>query len=375
MSGTIRWEHDHPVLIDQTRLPFEEIELHCTSVEQVAEAIASLRVRGAPAIGVAAAYGIALGAFIATAETASPIAFAASVQNVCAQLGATRPTAINLFWAIERMRGVLLAMQDEPPGAIASRLLAEAHRIAAEDEQACRIMGELGAPLIENGAGVLTHCNAGALATAGIGTATAPIFTAHRLGTRLHVFVDETRPLLQGARLTAWELKRAGIPFTLITDNMAASIMRRGSVQAVFVGSDRIASNGDVANKIGTYSVALAARAHDIPFYVVAPTSTVDLATPTGEQIAIEERSGEEVRTVRGCRLVPEDYPVYNPAFDITPASFVTAIITERGIVRSQYATGLAALGRGDGISGREDRDIGHERLTGSGAATIEEKA
>ena len=372
MSETIWWQDDHPVIIDQTRLPFEEVELHCTSVDIVAEAITSLRVRGAPAIGVAAAYGITLAARIAVARRESSTEFMADVQRACSQLGATRPTAINLFWAIDRMRGALLTMKDAPVDTIAAQLLAEARRIEEEDEQACRIMGEIGAPLIADGAGVLTHCNAGALATAGIGTATAPIFTAHRRGTRLHVFVDETRPLLQGARLTAWELKRAGVPFTLITDSMAASIMRRGSIQAVFVGADRIAANGDVANKIGTYGVAVAARAHGIPFYVVAPTSTVDLATPTGEQIVIEERSPEEVRSIRGFRVVPEDYPVMNPAFDVTPASHVTAIITERGLLQPPFAAGLASVARRG--SYQRGEDVRHIRM-GSVAAPAEERA
>lgn len=346
MSGTVRWQDDHLVLLDQTRLPFDEVELHCTSVPIVAEAITTLRVRGAPAIGVAAAYGVALGAYITASGTVSAAQVARDVERACAQLAATRPTAVNLFWAIERQRCVLRRCLDCTPSALAAALLAEANCIAAEDEAACIAMGELGAPFIEDGASVLTHCNAGALATAGIGTATAPIFTAHRLGKHVHVFVDETRPLLQGARLTAWELKRAGVPFTLITDSMAASLMRRGSIRAVFVGADRIAANGDVANKIGTYGVALAACAHNIPFYVVAPTSTVDLNTAGGDAIAIEERAPEEVRSVRGCRIVPDDYPVLNPAFDVTPAAYVTAIITERAIVRAPYPSCLASLER-----------------------------
>lgn len=344
MSEALRWQDDHPVLLDQTRLPFDIVEIHCTSVEIIAEAITSLRVRGAPAIGVAAAYGVALGAVRAAQRADNVAEFTAEVERVCSFLAGTRPTAVNLFWAIERLRRVLRAVPDGSPSDTAAALLAEARRIEAEDEDACRAMGELGFSLIEDGTSVLTHCNAGALATAGIGTATAPIFTAHRRGIRVHVYVDETRPLLQGARLTTWELKRAGVPFTLITDSMAAGVMRRGSVKAVFVGADRIAANGDVANKIGTYGVALAARAHGVPFYVVAPTSTVDLATPAGDGIVIEERDPGEVRTVRNCRVVPDDYPVMNPAFDVTPASYVTAIITERGIVQAPYSAGLATL-------------------------------
>jgi methylthioribose-1-phosphate isomerase len=293
------------------------------------------------------------------------------VEGICDRLAATRPTAVNLFWAIARLRGVLRALSDRQPAEIAAALLAEAQHLAAEDEDACRVMGELGWTLIEDGTSVLTHCNAGALATMGIGTATAPIVTAHRRGTRVHVYVDETRPLLQGARLTAWEFKRAGIPFTLITDSMAASIMRGGDVRAVCVGADRIAANGDVANKIGTYSVALAARAHDIPFYVVAPTSSVDSSTPTGEEITIEERAPDEVRCISGHRVVPDDYPVRNPAFDVTPAAYVTAIITEQGIVRGPYLASLASLDLRHTVPSREDGRTGGT----VGAAVAEERS
>jgi methylthioribose-1-phosphate isomerase len=342
LSRTIRWQDDHPVVLDQTLLPFEAADRHCLTVEMMAEAIAELRVRGAPAIGVAAAYGVALAARLAADQ--NPDRLAVSVESACQTLAATRPTAVNLFWAIERMRGRWACCAGDAPEQAATALLAEAHAIAAEDEAACLAMGTWGAPLIGEGAGVLTHCNAGALATAGIGTATAPIFTAHAQGRRLHVYVDETRPLLQGARLTAWECRQAGVPFTLITDGMAASIMRRGLIDVVFVGADRIAANGDVANKIGTYGVALAAAAHGIPFYVVAPVSTLDLGTPTGDAIPIEERGPEEVRAIRGCRLVPEDFPVTNPAFDVTPARFIAGIISEHGIVRPPYPAALAGL-------------------------------
>ena len=331
-------------MLDQTRLPFEEVDLHCYTVEQVAEAIRSLRVRGAPAIGVTAAYGVALAARLVAERVANRAEFCDAVQDALVTLAATRPTAVNLFWAIERMQGILVATSDETPRMSASALLAEAHQIMRSDVLACRRMGELGAGLIADGMNLLTHCNAGALATAGIGTATAPIFVAHELGRRMHVYVDETRPLLQGARLTAWELHRAGVPFTLIADNMAAYTMRLGRIDAVFVGADRIAANGDVANKIGTYSVALAARAHDIPFYVVAPTSTIDLSTNDGGGIPIEERHPEEVRTARGHPLVPSDFPIFNPAFDVTPNVYVTAIITEHGIVRDPYEQGLAGV-------------------------------
>jgi len=323
------------------------VVLHCRSTEELAEAITSLRVRGAPAIGVAAAFGVAHAAFLAVGNQDTAGAFGEAVRSACTRLAATRPTAVNLFWALERMRGRLRALEAAEPAVAAAALLAEARAIAQEDAAACRRIGELGAELIENGMRVLTHCNAGALATAGIGTATAPMFVAHEQGRPIHVYVDETRPLLQGARLTAWEMDRAGVPFTLIADNMAASLMRRGTIDTVFVGADRIAANGDVANKIGTFGVALAARAHGVPFYVAAPISTIDLATPFGDAIPIEERKPEEVRSAHGHRLVPDHFPVYNPAFDVTPAEYVTAIITERGIVRPPYAESLAALCHG----------------------------
>ncbi|HXT34454.1 MAG TPA: S-methyl-5-thioribose-1-phosphate isomerase [Chloroflexota bacterium] len=344
MSRTIWWQDDHPALLDQTQLPFAEVVLHCRSTEELAEAITSLRVRGAPAIGVAAAFGVAHAAFLAVDDQEDAGGFREAVRSACTRLAATRPTAVNLFWALERMRAKLDALEAAEPAAAAGALLAEARAIAQEDAAACRRIGELGAELIENGMRVLTHCNAGALATAGIGTATAPIFVAHEQGRHVHVYVDETRPLLQGARLTAWEMDRARVPFTLIADNMAASLMRRGNIDAVFVGADRIAANGDVANKIGTFGVALAARAHGVPFYVAAPISTIDLATPSGDAIPIEERKPEEVRSAHGHRLVPDHFPVYNPAFDVTPAEYVTAIITERGIVRAPFEESLAGL-------------------------------
>jgi methylthioribose-1-phosphate isomerase len=343
MTKTVWWHDDHPAMLDQTRLPFEEVELHCRSMDDVAEAITSLRVRGAPAIGVAAAYGVAFAASGAAKNGMKPHDAVAVVEAACDQLARTRPTAVNLFWAIDRMRRVARAEVESAPS-LAARLLVEARAIEDDDALGCRRMGELGAPLIGDGMSVLTHCNAGALATAGIGTATAPIFVAQEQGKRPHVYVDETRPLLQGARLTAWELHNAGVSFTLITDNMAAHAMRLGRVQAVFVGADRIAANGDVANKIGTYGVALAARAHALPFYVVAPFSTVDLDTANGTNIVIEERPHYEVRNAHGHRLVPDSYPVFNPAFDITPGELVTAIITERGIVRPSFALGLASI-------------------------------
>jgi methylthioribose-1-phosphate isomerase len=337
-------------LIDQTLLPGRCEVIACATVDAVAEAIRVLRVRGAPAIGVAAAYGLALAARALRADEPAIGADAAleRLRADAARLRNTRPTAVNLAWALERMlvvadhsladNGAVLELSDA--------LLAEAGVIAAEDAAACAAMGRLGAELIADGDTLLTHCNAGALATAGMGTALAPIYTAHRAGKRLHVYVDETRPVLQGARLTAWELARAGVPITLITDNMAAHFMKRGGVRAVFVGADRIAANGDTANKIGTYGLALLARVHGIPFYVVAPRSTVDLTLPDGDAIPIEERGPDEVTTIRGVRVAPEGVRVANPAFDVTPARYISAILTESGIARAPYAESLPPLMR-----------------------------
>ncbi|HEY7341561.1 MAG TPA: S-methyl-5-thioribose-1-phosphate isomerase [Ktedonobacterales bacterium] len=334
-------------LLDQRLLPGECVVLTCSTAAQVGEAIRTLQVRGAPAIGGAAAYGLALGARealppdeIIPSETAL-----ARLNAIAAELRATRPTAVNLAWALERLLAVAErhCLADEAVADLPARLLAEAHAIAAEDAAACRTMGELGSDLIADGDTLLTHCNAGALATCGIGTALAPIYTAQRQGKRLHVYVDETRPVLQGARLTAWELQRAGVPLTLITDNMSAHILRTVGVQAIFVGADRIAANGDTANKIGTYGLAVLAQAHGAPFYVVAPRSTVDLALTNGDGIPIEERAPTEVTQVRGVALAPEGVRVANPAFDVTPARYITAIITEAGIARPPYTESLAA--------------------------------
>ncbi|GAC1448887.1 MAG: S-methyl-5-thioribose-1-phosphate isomerase [Ktedonobacterales bacterium] len=341
-------------LVDQTRLPGEYVVLTCGEAACVAKAIRTLQVRGAPAIGVAAAYGLALGARTLPAPSphieprpeASSAPVLGQLEEIAARLRATRPTAVNLAWALARQLGVARAHLDAG-GALAdlpARLLTEAHTIAAEDAAACRAMGELGAALIADGDVLLTHCNAGALATAGMGTALAPIFVAHAAGKRLHVYVDETRPVLQGARLTAWELARAGVPLTLITDNMAAHFMRRGGIGGVFVGADRIAAKGDVANTIGTYGLAVLAREHGIPLYVVAPRSTIDRSLPDGEAIPIEERAPDEVTSVRGVALAPAGVRAANPAFDVTPARFVAAIITEAGIVRPPYDTNIAAL-------------------------------
>lgn len=344
------WDDDAAALrlIDQTLLPARFAVATCASSDGVAEAIKTLRVRGAPAIGIAAAYGLALGAreAIRAGAALAPGAALAQLGEVAARLRATRPTAVNLAWALERL---LTAAERQLESGVAAAdlpttLLAEAHRVAAEDASACRAMGELGAELIADGDALLTHCNAGALATGGIGTALAPIFVAHRAGKRVHVYVDETRPVLQGARLTAWELQRAGVPLTLITDNMAAHFLRRGGIRAVFVGADRIAANGDVANKIGTYGVAVLAREHGVPLYVVAPRSTVDLAIPDGDAIPIEERAPDEVTTVGGRRVAPEGVRVANPAFDVTPARYVAAIVTEAGIARPPYGEDLRRL-------------------------------
>ncbi len=329
-------------LIDQTRLPLEEAVVRCPDYRATGEAIRTMQVRGAPAIGVTAAMGMALAALEAPDE---PAAFAAFLDAAGAFLVRTRPTAVNLAWAVERMRRLAAsrAAAGAGPAAVRESLVAEAQRVAEEDVAACRLIGAVGAPLFAAGDGVLTHCNAGALACVEYGTALAPLRAAHAAGVGLHVFVDETRPFLQGARLTAWELQRAGIDCTLITDSMAAHFMARGAVQKVIVGADRIAANGDVANKIGTYGLAILAAAHGIPFYVAAPTSTVDLAVPGGEGIPIEERDPEEVTHVRGQRVAPPGVRAAHPAFDVTPARYVAGIITERGLIRAPFEPGLRA--------------------------------
>jgi methylthioribose-1-phosphate isomerase len=306
----------------------------------VARAISELRVRGAPAIGVAAAYGMAIAALSSAA--ADPVGLRDDLARAAEQLRATRPTAVNLSWAVARM--LAASQRGDSVEGVRAALVAEADRIASEDLEACHRMGAHGAELIPEGAGVLTHCNAGGLATSGYGTALGVIRAAWERGRLREVIADETRPVLQGARLTAWELQQDGIPVTLIADGAAAHMMARGRIQAVIVGADRIAANGDVANKIGTYGVALAAAAHGIPFYVAAPISTIDLAVASGEAIPIEERPAEEVTTVRGQRIAPEGIAVANPAFDVTPARLVTAIITERGVAREPYLESLAEM-------------------------------
>jgi methylthioribose-1-phosphate isomerase len=352
-DGLVRalwWDAGAEVLhmVDQTLLPGRLEVLTARSAEQVGEAIRKLRVRGAPAIGEAAAYGLVLGAIqeLPASEVIAADAALSRLGAVAGRLRSTRPTAVNLAWALERLLDVA-ERHLEVGNAVAdlpARLLEEAQLIYIEDVAACRAMGELGASLISPGDTLLTHCNAGALATAGIGTALAPIFVAHRSGKSVRVFVDETRPLLQGARLTAWELARAGVPLVLITDNMAAHFMRRAPVNAIFVGADRIAANGDVANKIGTYGLAVLAREHQIPLYVVAPRSTIDRSLPDGDAIPIEERAEDEVTAFAGLRIAPEGVHAANPAFDVTPARFVAAIVTELGIVRPPFDSGLASL-------------------------------
>ncbi len=354
--ATLHWVGDvdgHLVMIDQTLLPGELKEIECRDVETVWEAIKSLRVRGAPAIGIAAGYGVCVAmqsvAGNANASGGNKDSFFARLNEACDYLASSRPTAVNLFWALDRMRKKAESLRKvSSPDEIARGLLNEAQAIHEEDRQMCRAIGRHGAALLTNGQGVLTHCNAGGLATADYGTALAVFFSAHDGGKQLHVYVDETRPLLQGARLTAWELMQRKIPATLICDNMAAQVMREGRVQAVVTGADRIAANGDAANKIGTYGVALLARAHNIPFYVAAPTSTFDLSLATGDEIPIELRDPREVTHGFGSATAPEGVDVYNPAFDVTPAELIRAIICEHGIIDPVTRTRIAeVVGKG----------------------------
>ena len=334
-SGTLR-------LLDQTLLPCETTTLECRSVEQVVEAIRSLRVRGAPAIGVSAAFGVVLG--VAESATADRSNFDERLNHVVQQLAASRPTAVNLFWALDRQRKVAERLPSASPREVVAALLAEAREIEAEDRSMCAAIGRHGAELLSTGDTVLTHCNAGALATAGDGTALSVIYAAVAAGKQIRVFADETRPLLQGARLTAWELSQRGVPVTVICDSMAAAVMRQRKIQAVIVGADRIAANGDTANKIGTYSVACLAKTHGVPFYVAAPSSTFDLSLSHGDQIPIEERSAAEITRGFGRQTAPEGIDVYNPAFDVTPAELITAIITERGVIRPVTAEAIRAM-------------------------------
>ena len=335
MVPTVQWHEGAVRLLDQSRLPETVTFLDCRDVESVAVAIRELKVRGAPAIGVTAAMGVALGAQAISAVEYET--FAKQLLGICERLAATRPTAVNLFWAIERMKQKVSALRGEPVVAIKAALLKESQAILEEDIALCKAMGRHGADLIQGGQTILTHCNAGALATAGYGTALGVIRAAWEQGKQIQVIADETRPVLQGARLTAWELMEDKIPVTLITDSMAGSLMRQGKIDLCIVGADRIAANGDVANKIGTYSVAVLAKAHGIPFYVAAPYSTIDLRTKSGADIQIEQRNAQEVTTIHGSHPVaPTGVSVYNPAFDVTPAELVSGIITERGVFTPQ---------------------------------------
>jgi methylthioribose-1-phosphate isomerase len=335
----MRWEGPGLRLLDQTKLPVEEVWMDCESPEQIADAIRRLAVRGAPAIGVAAAYGLVLG----LRTERDPARLAARFDEVSELLGGTRPTAVNLRWALERGRRVFAESAGRGPGAAPSALLAWARELHADDVRINQRIGEHGAPLFAAGSRVLTHCNTGSLATAGYGTALGVIQSAWREGRLSQVWVDETRPLLQGARLTAWELKRLGIPFRLVTDNSAGALMTKQLVDGIVVGADRIAANGDAANKIGTYTVAVLAHRHQVPFYVAAPLSTIDRATPDGAAIPIEERRESEVTEVFGTRVAPDGISALNFAFDVTPAELITAIITEVGVLRAPYEQSIAA--------------------------------
>ncbi len=342
MIQTLEWTEQGVRFIDQTKLPTEETYVTCKSYEQVADAIRTMVVRGAPAIGVAAAMGIALGAQNSKAETVADLK--RDLDQICDVIGKTRPTAVNLFWAIRRMQEKFERIRIRPIKQIKRELIEESKRMHAEDIAANQAMGRHGATLMPSEGGVLTHCNAGALATAGYGTALGVIRAAVEQGKKIHVYADETRPCLQGSRLTAWELMKDGIPTTVISDNMAGAMMKQRKIEAVVVGADRIAANGDVANKIGTYTVAVLAKENGIPLYVAAPISTVDLACPDGEHIPIEQRNSREVTHIAGKQMTPDGVSIENPAFDVTPAKYVTAIVTERGIAREPYVESLQKL-------------------------------
>jgi methylthioribose-1-phosphate isomerase len=343
MLPTIAWQDSDIVMIDQRKLPATEVYVTCRSVNDVAKAIRTMVIRGAPAIGVCAAMGLALGA--ARSKATGTKQFTTEFQRNCELLAATRPTAVNLFWAIERMKQAFAggALAGESVDQLKARLRTAADGIHDDDVASCRAIGAHGATLVPAEANILTHCNAGALATAGYGTALGVIRGAVEAGRKVRVLADETRPFLQGARLTAWELVKDGIDTTVITDNMAGAIMRAGDIDLVVVGADRIAANGDTANKIGTYSVAVLAREHGIPFYVAAPWSTIDLATPNGEAIPIEERDAREVTHIGANQLAPAGAQVRNPSFDVTPSKYITAIITERGIFKAPFTDTLSA--------------------------------
>jgi len=345
MIKTISWKNNKAVFLDQRVLPDAEMYVACASYKQVIAAIKNLTVRGAPAIGVAAGFAAALGALKLKAMT--PDKFRQNFFAICDEINQARPTARNLAWALERMKKRFEIIQDLPPRKIAAALISEAKQIYSEDIETNRKIGTNGAHLIAHSDNILTHCNAGALATAGYGTALGVIRAAKAQGKKVHVYVDETRPVLQGARLTAWELKKEKIPFTLITDNMAGFLMWQGKIDKVIVGADRIAANGDTANKIGTYSLAVLAKEHGVPFYVAAPLSTVDVDIKSGDKIPIEERNAAEVTRVQGRSIAPQGAKVYNPAFDVTPEKFIDAIITERGILKKPYTAAIERAHKG----------------------------
>ncbi len=342
MIKTLEWTPEGVKFIDQTKLPTEEVYVTCKDYEEVATAIRDMIVRGAPAIGVAAAMGIALG--VRDAEGDHVAELRREFNHICDTIGETRPTAVNLFWAIRRMQDKFEQVSELPVPQIKQAIVTEAQRMYLEDIAANEAMGRNGAVLLPSSGGVLTHCNAGALATCGYGTALGVIRAAVESGKKIHVYADETRPFLQGSRLTAWELVKDNIPTTVISDNMAGAMMRQGKIGAVIVGADRIAANGDVANKIGTYTVAVLAKEHGIPFYVAAPWSTVDLETPDGSKIPIEQRSSKEVTHIAGKQMTPNGVKIENPAFDVTPNQYVTAIITERGVAKAPYGESLKKL-------------------------------
>lgn len=342
---TIQWIDNAVTIIDQTRLPVELVYDRIERIEEMREALAHLKVRGAPAIGVAAAFGLFLGVRDVSDKT-SGADFQKKIGEKADFLASARPTAVNLFWAIGRMKAkaLELVLRKRPIPEIKQRLLDEAFAILEEDRLMCRKIGELGASLLHDTKAILTHCNAGGLATSEYGTALAPVYVAAEQGRLIHVFADETRPLLQGSRITAFELKEAGIPVTVICDNMAATVMAHGWVGAVLVGADRIASNGDTANKIGTYGLALLAKAHGLPFYIAAPSSTLDLNLKTGQEIPIEERSGREITHGFGRQTAPDGIQIFNPAFDVTPASLITAFITDRGVLKPPFSSSIPSV-------------------------------
>jgi len=344
---TIEWRKGKIRIIDQTLLPLRERYKECRSVRDIYTAIKTLQIRGAPAIGIAGAMGAVLGIWHSKEKNFKE--FFRKLESVIKFLACSRPTAENLFWALKRIEKCALKNRNLPVSELKKVLLNEALKIQKEDEEMCQRIGENGSRLIKNGDCILTHCNAGGLATSGFGTALGVIYTAHNLGKKIKVYATETRPLLQGARLTTWELMKAGVPVILISDTMVAKVMDEGKISCVIVGADRIACNGDTANKIGTYQIAILAHYHRIPFYVAAPSSTFDLNIKSGKEIPIEERSPQEVREVFGKKIAPEDVEVYNPAFDATPSKFITAIITEKGVLYPPYIKSIAAkMGKGE---------------------------